>query len=429
MKKRINILLCISVFCLLMTGISNAQTPQAIPYQGVARNASGNIIAGQNISLRLSIHDVTPAGTVVYKETHSTTTNTLGLFSVNIGGGTAITGTLSGIAWGTGAKYLQVELDAAGGTSYTDMGTTQLNSVPYALYAESANVPGLAGPAGPQGPAGNDGATGPQGPIGLTGATGPQGPAGSLSPGAAAGNTPYWDGSSWVLNSSNIYNNGGNVGIGGAPSASSALDIQSTNGALRLPRLSNAQRNALTASVGMMIYNTDSNRVQGYVQTGNAGFQNPDANATVFNSQFATSNIGQSFTVINPGNLISIDINVYIMNTPGTYTLSIRSGNTATGTVISSTPGINISTTGIINIPLSTPLAVTPAQQYTFILIGTGSFNVEEASFGGSYAGGNMWNNGTSFPSDDLWFKTYVGQPGTLALAWSDLPNSVTGPQ
>jgi len=168
-----------------MTGISNAQTPQAIPYQGVARNSSGNIIAGQNISLRLSIHDVTPAGTVVYKESHSATTNTLGLFSVSIGQGTVVTGTLSGINWGTGAKYLQVELDPAGGVAYTDMGTTQLNSVPYALYAENANVPGVAGPPGPAGPQGPIGSTGPQGPAGndgATGATGPQGPQGSQGP-------------------------------------------------------------------------------------------------------------------------------------------------------------------------------------------------------------------------------------------------------
>jgi hypothetical protein len=112
-----------------------AQAPQAIPYQGVARNASGNILSNQSIGLRLSIRDLTAAGAVVYSETHTTVTTNLGLFSLNIGSGTPITGTLTGVNWGVGAKFIQVEMDPAGGVSYIDMGTTQLNSVPYALFA------------------------------------------------------------------------------------------------------------------------------------------------------------------------------------------------------------------------------------------------------------------------------------------------------
>jgi hypothetical protein len=49
---------------------------------------------------------------------------------------------------------------------------------------------------------------------GATGATGAQGPAGLLTSGTTAGNTPYWNGTSWVTNNSNVYNNGVNVGIG-----------------------------------------------------------------------------------------------------------------------------------------------------------------------------------------------------------------------
>lgn len=122
-------------FCQLTVLNCFAQAPNAIPYQGVARNAVGNIIASQPVSLRVSIHDGTAAGTVVYSETHNPTTTSLGLFNVNIGSGTIITGTLSAVNWGSGAKFLQVEMDATGGSSYNDMGTTQLNSVPYALLA------------------------------------------------------------------------------------------------------------------------------------------------------------------------------------------------------------------------------------------------------------------------------------------------------
>src|ERR1035438_9290408 len=95
-----------------------AQVPQSIPYQAVARDANGNLIANQNISIRFSIHDVTSNGTIVYRETQSTTTNLLGLFTVNIGQGTPVIGTFSGIDWGTNAKFSQVEIDPTGGNNY-----------------------------------------------------------------------------------------------------------------------------------------------------------------------------------------------------------------------------------------------------------------------------------------------------------------------
>jgi hypothetical protein len=79
----------------------------------------------------------------VYQETQAVTTSTLGLFNINIGQGTIVTGTLAGVNWGGGAKFLQVEMDPTGGTSYVSMGTTQLNSVPYALFAGS--IPSGAG--------------------------------------------------------------------------------------------------------------------------------------------------------------------------------------------------------------------------------------------------------------------------------------------
>ncbi|MBK7764083.1 MAG: hypothetical protein IPI46_12185 [Bacteroidetes bacterium] len=172
------LLICLIFISLFYVTESRAQTPQSIPYQAVARNTSGNIIANQNISLRFSIHNAVASGTVVYQETQTAITNTLGLFNVNVGQGTPLIGTFSTINWGAGSKFIQIELDATGGSTYTNMGTTQLMSVPYALYAENANVPGVPGaqgPAGPQGIQGLPGATGAQGPIGLTGATGIQG--------------------------------------------------------------------------------------------------------------------------------------------------------------------------------------------------------------------------------------------------------------
>lgn len=121
--------------CMLGILLTHAQAPNAIPYQGVARNASGDILASQTIRLRMSIHTGTATGTVVYQETFNPTTNLLGLFNVNIGTGTVVSGTMASIDWSSGNKYLQVEMDGTGGTTFTDMGTTQFMSVPYALYA------------------------------------------------------------------------------------------------------------------------------------------------------------------------------------------------------------------------------------------------------------------------------------------------------
>ncbi len=146
-----HLLLLLTASVLIITTSIHAQTPQSIPYQSVARNAAGNLLGSQNLSIRFTIHQATANGTILYRETHNVTTNSLGLFTALIGQGTPVTGTLAGVNWGSGAKFLQVEMDASGGTNYINMGTTQMTSVPYALYAETANVPGVAGPAGTNG--------------------------------------------------------------------------------------------------------------------------------------------------------------------------------------------------------------------------------------------------------------------------------------
>ncbi len=123
---------------LLFAGFSSlAQAQTGINYQGLARRASGAPVAEQNIKIKLSIRDLTASGTVVYTETRSTATNKFGLFNVVIGstGAASQTGTLASLNWATGAKFLQVELDPDGANNFVDMGTIQLQAVPYALYA------------------------------------------------------------------------------------------------------------------------------------------------------------------------------------------------------------------------------------------------------------------------------------------------------
>jgi hypothetical protein len=117
-----------------------AQVPQLFNYQGIARDAGGNVLPNRVIGVELSVLDGGPAGTVVYQEASTDTTNAFGLFTMQVGGGVVVSGTFSGINWATGNKYLQTAIDLTGGTNYTLSGTTQLLSVPYALYAQNAVI-------------------------------------------------------------------------------------------------------------------------------------------------------------------------------------------------------------------------------------------------------------------------------------------------
>jgi len=191
-----------------VVSISMAQTWKKFNYQGVARNAMGEVLDNQAIGVRIKVHSGTAAGATVYQETHAVTTNDFGLFDLVLGGGTVVSGTFGSIAWGGNDFFVQVEMDPAGGTAYVDMGTSQLLAVPYALYAETAGSSGPAGPVGPAGPAGPAGAVGPVGAAGPAGATGP------LVPGTS-GQTLRHDGTGWVANSF-LYNNGLRIGVGTA---------------------------------------------------------------------------------------------------------------------------------------------------------------------------------------------------------------------
>jgi hypothetical protein len=139
MKRSGLILLALSlvVNCSLLIVDGMAQAPERFSYQGVARDAEGTPLVNEAIGLRLSLRSGSPTGTVVFQEIHVATTNDHGLFTVQIGGGTGGTG-FSAINWGTASHFLQVELDPNGGTTYQNMGTTQLLSVPYALYAKNS---------------------------------------------------------------------------------------------------------------------------------------------------------------------------------------------------------------------------------------------------------------------------------------------------
>jgi hypothetical protein len=134
MKKKF-LTLCLAVA--LALGVK-AQAPQAFNYQGIARTTTGTALVNTPLKLRLSVIDGTEQGQVVYTETHEVSTNAYGLYNVHIGEGTALQGNFAAIPWQLKNKYIKVELDANDGNGLVDLGTTQLLSVPYALYAKKS---------------------------------------------------------------------------------------------------------------------------------------------------------------------------------------------------------------------------------------------------------------------------------------------------
>jgi len=162
----------------------NAQSPLQLNYQAVVRDNTGQPVANNTpVALTFVIHNSTSTGTSVYNEIISATTNEFGLLNVQIGS----TADLSAVNWKTGGKlFLQVEASINGGAT-TDMGTTQLLSVPYALYAETSGNAGITGPTGPNGITGNNGPTGPTGSTGIPGSNGNTGPTGPFGTTGATG--------------------------------------------------------------------------------------------------------------------------------------------------------------------------------------------------------------------------------------------------
>lgn len=135
MKNKLFLLF--SFYLLIAAGLQ-AQVPNAFSYQGVARNNTGQPLANQSVSIRAGILNSSATGTAVYEETHTTTTNAFGLFTLSIGSGTATTGSFAAIDWAVNTKFLKIEMDATGGSNYTLSGTTQLLSVPYAQFAKNS---------------------------------------------------------------------------------------------------------------------------------------------------------------------------------------------------------------------------------------------------------------------------------------------------
>ena len=168
-----SVFLVFTSILIFFSGELFSQSPYAFNYQAILRNPDGSLKASQGVILKFEILDVQDK--VKYTETHSSVSNEYGLVNAQIGRGSTVDD-LSAVEWGESAFFLKVYVDDVA------MGSSQLLSVPYALYALNAKTPGPEGAIGPQGPAGPIGPAGPTGNQGFTGPAGPAGPAGPQGP-------------------------------------------------------------------------------------------------------------------------------------------------------------------------------------------------------------------------------------------------------
>ena len=136
LKKSIMVL---AIFALYLLSVL-AQTPEKISYQAVIRNSSDVLVANTQIRMQISILRSSAVGTIVYAETQTPTTNVNGLVSIEIGAGSVLSGNFATIDWANGPYFIKTETDPTGGVSYSITTTSQLLSVPYALYAKTVET-------------------------------------------------------------------------------------------------------------------------------------------------------------------------------------------------------------------------------------------------------------------------------------------------
>jgi uncharacterized protein (TIGR02145 family) len=94
-------------------------------------------LTNTTVGIQISVLQGSASGTAVYVETQTATTNANGLLSLQIGMGTASTGTFAGINWAAGTYFIKTETDPQGGSNYSITGSQEMLSVPYAMYAKN----------------------------------------------------------------------------------------------------------------------------------------------------------------------------------------------------------------------------------------------------------------------------------------------------
>lgn len=142
-RRRFKLIL-LAFCCLISIRMKSQAPPFAVPYQAVARNAAGIIIPNQLINVKVGVYSVSPSGILEWEETDTTHTDFFGHFVINIGRGISTSlgslSSFSSINWGNSAHYFNIQIDFSGGGTFINMGTSQLLSVPYAMYSQKTRI-------------------------------------------------------------------------------------------------------------------------------------------------------------------------------------------------------------------------------------------------------------------------------------------------
>lgn len=203
MKKIVTICLVLLTHFVLI-----AQSPQKFSYQAIVRDADNTLITSSMVGIRISILQGSENGNSVYTETQRPVSNSNGLVSLEIGEGMVTSGDFTKIDWENGPFFIKTEIDPSGGTAYSVSGTSQLLSVPYALYAASA---------------------------------------GSTLSGTKPGQMQYWNGSEWVVLEPGA-NNQVLTMVNGIPTWNGTGEVMSTTGKIWMDRNLGAARVATSST-------------------------------------------------------------------------------------------------------------------------------------------------------------------------------------
>jgi uncharacterized protein (TIGR02145 family) len=132
------------LFFSMISIVGFSQAPDLISYQTIIRNSNNELVSNVPVGVRISILSGSAADVLWYQEEHKVSTNLNGLAYLNIGSGTLLFGTMSGIDWSKGPFYIKSETDPTGGKNYSLVVVSRLLSVPYSIYAKTADK--LTGP-------------------------------------------------------------------------------------------------------------------------------------------------------------------------------------------------------------------------------------------------------------------------------------------
>ena len=130
--------LFIFISIIVLSSKSYSQVPNNLSFQAVIRNASNQLVVSSPVGIRVSLLQGGANGTAVYSETHAVSTNSNGLVTLEIGAGSVVNGDFKTVDWSKGNYFIKIEADPAGGTNYSIVTSSQILSVPYALYAKKS---------------------------------------------------------------------------------------------------------------------------------------------------------------------------------------------------------------------------------------------------------------------------------------------------